>query len=150
MHRVLDALSTDVTLAVVTSKPAAYTRPLLAVLDLGRFFAGTFAPALTALDETKSTTLSRALTRFAPEAAIMVGDRWHDMIAGGVCDAHTIGVTWGIGSAEELRRAAADVVVDDPGDLPETVASLRRGMRRYTSPTRSTGSGRVLHWPCSS
>jgi phosphoglycolate phosphatase len=100
------------------------------VLDLGRFFTGTFAPALTALDESKTTTLSRALAWFAPQVAIMVGDRWHDMIAGRGCDVHTIGVTWGIGSADDLRRARADVVVDHPADLHEAVVSLRRGVRR--------------------
>ena len=128
--RALEALSADVTLAVVTSKPGAYTRPLLDALDLGRFVSATFAPALTALDEAKATTLSRALAWFAPQAAIMVGDRWHDIIAGRACGAHTIGVTWGIGSAGELRDAGADVLIDDPGDLAETVVSLRRRARR--------------------
>jgi phosphoglycolate phosphatase-like HAD superfamily hydrolase len=99
-------LARHATLVVVTSKPTVYTRLLLDGLDLGRYLAGTFAPALTALDETKTTTRSRALGWFAPQAAVMVGDRGHDMTAGRVWKADTVGVTWGIGSADDCDAPA--------------------------------------------
>ena len=134
----LDALAHQATLVVVTSKPAAFTEPLLDALGLRDFFAQTFAPGLAALHETKTETLSRALEQFAPNAAVMVGDRCHDIVAGRSCDVPTIGVTWGIGSPDELRRAGADVLIDDPGDLPAVILTSQGG----THASRETGKRR--------
>lgn len=123
----LDALAHQATLVVVTSKPAAFTEPLLDALGLRDFFAQTFAPKLTALHETKTETLSRALEQFTANEAVMVGDRCHDIVAGRSCDVPTIGVTWGIGSHDELRRAGADLLIDDPADLPAIILSSQSG-----------------------
>jgi phosphoglycolate phosphatase len=121
----LAALGRDRTLAVVTSKPAAFATPIVEQLGLGAAFAAVHGPALDELREPKSVTLSRALADVAPhlpaERTAMVGDRHHDVDAGRACGTRTVGVTWGIGDAVEL--AAADVVVDEPAELVRCFAA---------------------------
>jgi phosphoglycolate phosphatase len=120
----LAALGRDRTLAVVTSKPVAFATPIVEQLGLAPALAAVHGPALDELREPKAVTLARALAAVAPHVpragTAMVGDRHHDVDAGRACGTRTVGVTWGIGDAEEL--AHADVVVDAP---PELVTCLR-------------------------
>ena len=51
----------------------------------------------------------------------MVGDRHVDMAAAHAHGLRAVGVTWGIGSADELRSAGADVLVSEPAELPAAV-----------------------------
>ena len=51
----------------------------------------------------------------------MVGDTRYDMVAARAHGLHGVGVTWGIGTAAELREAGADVVVDRPEELAAAV-----------------------------
>ncbi len=120
------ALAADHTLAVVTSKPIAFARPLLDALGLSSHFALMEGPDL-AEDEAKPATLARALRRagVAPGADhVMIGDREHDVAAGRTHGLRTIGVTWGFGSRDELERAGADEIIDHPDELHAAVASL--------------------------
>ena len=43
------------------------------------------------------------------------------MVAARALGLHAVGVTWGIGSAAELRDAGADVIVDEPRELLDVV-----------------------------
>jgi phosphoglycolate phosphatase len=110
-------------LAVVTSKPAEFARPILHVLELDGWFGEVFAPSLDALDEPKRGSLRRALEWSGAGSAAeaqrcwMVGDRHHDVDAGRACGVPTVGVTWGTGDRAELETAGADVVVDAPDEL---------------------------------
>jgi phosphoglycolate phosphatase len=119
MPAVLERLAEDHVLAVVTSKPADFARPIVERLGLENAIAAVHGPDLDEPAEAKSVTLARALADVAPTTprarAAMVGDRHHDVDAGRACGCATIGVTWGIGAAEELVHA--DLVVDTPAQL---------------------------------
>ena len=52
----------------------------------------------------------------------MVGDRVFDLVAAHAHGLPAIGVTWGIGTREELRDA--ERLIDAPDELPATVADL--------------------------
>lgn len=112
-----------VVLLVVTGKPAEFASPILQAVGMRDRFAGVFAPALDALAEPKALTLDRALAHAGLEggrqrrAAVMVGDRHHDVDAGRACGLHTVGVTWGSGRRDELVAAGADAIVERPADL---------------------------------
>lgn len=112
-----------VILMVVTSKPVEYAEPILEAVGLRSYFEAVFGPALDALTEPKAAKLEQALTlarvggHERQSAAVMIGDRKHDVAAGKQCGTGTIGVTWGIGDRTELTRAGADVVVDHPWEL---------------------------------
>jgi len=116
----LDSLDGLGRLGVVTSKPLVYAEPILHALGFVSTFEVIEGPGLTKI-ESKPLTMARALARLAETADIgaltMIGDRRHDIEAGGHHSATTIGVTWGFGSREELTEAGADHIVDHPDEI---------------------------------
>jgi phosphoglycolate phosphatase len=121
----VERLSDSLRLAVVTSKPAAFAEPILEAVGLREAFEAVHAPGLEVRSEPKATTLSRALADcaagVAPASTVMVGDRHHDIDAGRACGTATLGVTWGIGDADEL--ADADQLIHRPGELLEVLSA---------------------------
>ncbi len=105
-------------IAVVTSKPKATAVPILESLGLATRFELIEGPSLTS-PEPKSMTLARALAAvdLPPDRTVMIGDRRHDIEAGRHHGTHTIGVTWGFGTPDELQTAGADSLVDSPAAL---------------------------------
>lgn len=57
------------------------------------------------------------LTGFAPEETIVVGDSPYDILMGNRAGCTTVGVSYGNGTAEELRQAGADHIIDDFAQL---------------------------------
>ncbi len=113
----LTALSAYYRLAVATSKPRAFAEPLLASLDLRHRFELIAAPDLDAHREDKAATIRHALSTLRTARAVMIGDRSFDIIGAHACAIPAIGVTWGIGSREELATAGAEIIVDTPAEL---------------------------------
>jgi phosphoglycolate phosphatase len=111
-------------IAVATSKPRAFAEPLLHAMDLREYFDVIAGPALQARAEGKTETLGRALAELGPTRAVMVGDRSFDILAARAHGLPSIGVTWGIGTAEELQDAGADRLIATPAELPATAAIL--------------------------
>lgn len=117
---VLPRLARGRTLAVATSKPEPASRPILEHLGLAGHFAGIFAPPLDGTHlEGKEATVARAVGVLGarPEETAMVGDRDVDVLAGRAGGLLSIGVTWGIGSREELVGAGAHHLVESPREL---------------------------------
>ncbi len=109
-------------LGVATSKPLPYAEPLIEMLGLRGFFEAVFAPALDIHVESKTETVGAAMRHFGDGApAAMVGDRHVDMAAAHAHGLRAVGVTWGIGSEEELRTAGADILVAAPDELATAV-----------------------------
>lgn len=121
-------------LAVATSKPEAFARPILAALGLAPRLACIVGPPLERThEEDKSATLGRALAALGhPRRAAMVGDRDVDMHAARRHGCLAVGALWGIGSAEELRRAGAHRMAEDPPALARLLEPEASG-----SPPRS-------------
>jgi phosphoglycolate phosphatase len=113
-------------LVVVTSKPEYFAVPILDGLGLLGRFQAVFAPSLDEADESKVATLERALAEYAigrpPLAAVMVGDRKHDIQAAHANGLLAIGALWGFGSRRELVEAGADFLAEQPADVSEIVA----------------------------
>ncbi len=53
----------------------------------------------------------------APEEAVVVGDASYDILMGRAAGCRTVGVTYGNQSADDLRAAGADHLIDDFADL---------------------------------
>jgi phosphoglycolate phosphatase len=124
MPAVLEAVAGRARVAVVTSSPAAFARPVIEAVGLADVVEAVFAPGLDAHEETKSVALRAAMTSVGlsspppdPRLAVMVGDRYHDIEAGRECGIVTVAVTWGVGEREELRAATPDRVVSAPAEL---------------------------------
>jgi phosphoglycolate phosphatase len=123
MVEVLEELGAQRPLAVATSKPLAYTKPLCDHLGLTPYFAVIEGPSLAEI-EPKTVTVRRALDGLAltPGAsAPLIGDRLHDVEAAHANGLRAIGVLWGFGTEEELRAAGADALVALPEQLPDAV-----------------------------
>ena len=119
---VLERLAETHRLAVATSKPTPFAAPLLEAVGLSGYFDVIAGPSFDERAEPKTETLRGALERLGPTRAVMVGDRVFDVVAAHAHGLAAIGVTWGIGTREELRDA--ERLIDAPEELPETVADL--------------------------
>jgi phosphoglycolate phosphatase len=125
----LDALASRAVLAVATSKPMRFTEPILAALGIAGYFAAVSGPTPQTDGESKAATLRRAMrtlaagaaTTFDRSNAAMIGDRHFDIAAALELGIMPIGVTWGFGSADELRDAGAAHVIDSPSELVSTI-----------------------------
>jgi phosphoglycolate phosphatase len=119
MIEVLEELGAHRPLAVATSKPLAYAKPLCDHLGLTPYFAVIEGPSMSEI-EPKTDTLRRALDGLglAPGAdAPMIGDRLHDVEAARANGLRCVGVLWGFGTEEELRAAGANTIVAEPAEL---------------------------------
>ena len=114
-------------LAVVTSKPRVYADSILDHFRIARYFRGVYGAELSGERSNKAELVAHALEGEAigPSQACMIGDRHHDVSGARACGVSTIGVTWGYGSAEELRGAGADAVIDAARELPAACRSCR-------------------------
>lgn len=119
IHDVLEHLASSRTLFVASSKPLVYVRRILEAFDLRRYFHDVFGAELDGTRSDKRELLAHALrmTGAAPEDAMMIGDREHDVIGGHSQGMHTAGVLYGYGSETELRRAGAHRLVARVSDL---------------------------------
>ena len=113
----LDALARRMPLALATSKSVLFAQPLLEQLGLDRYFAVVAAAADDDTADDKTAIVGRALDALDRAGAVMVGDRSFDIVAARAHGLPAIGVSWGIGSVEELRAAGADAIVEEPGEL---------------------------------
>ncbi|MDJ0789210.1 MAG: HAD hydrolase-like protein [Myxococcota bacterium] len=112
-------------LAVVTSKPEAFSLPILESMQLAHHFDAIFSPPLSNTHhEDKTGTLGRALAHYeirsdpARPAAVMIGDRYLDVAAGLHHGLATIGADWGLGERGELEEAGAHFVAREIGEIP--------------------------------
>jgi phosphoglycolate phosphatase len=121
---VLGVLGERHLLAVATSKPLAFAEPLLTALDLRGALDHVAAPDLAAHHEDKAATIRSALSAIGTSHAVMVGDRSFDILGAHACGIPAVGVSWGIGTRDELANARADRIVDEPGELPEAIDDL--------------------------
>ncbi len=106
-------------LFVVTSKPRKYASKIIDNFGIGSLFQRIHGPELDDLLSTKADLIATVLEsdRIIPSAAIMIGDRKHDIVGARSNGVACIGVCWGYGSTAELRTAGADLLIDSPGDL---------------------------------
>jgi phosphoglycolate phosphatase len=119
---VLETLSERFPLALATSKSVLFTQPLLDALSLAGLFTHVAAAAADDASDDKTAIVGRALEALAAlgrARPAMVGDRSFDVEAAHAHGLLAIGVTWGIGSAGELRDAGADVLISQPSELLE-------------------------------
>jgi phosphoglycolate phosphatase len=122
MPGVLELLAAlDARMAIASSKPIAFSEPILETLGIRDKFEVVAGPDLNPFGETKTTTIATALSTLG-RPAVMVGDRRHDVEGAHANGIPCIGVTWGIGSRMELESAGADAIASNPGELPAMIA----------------------------
>jgi phosphoglycolate phosphatase len=122
---ILRQLHGQVPLAVATSKIQVSAVALLKGLGLADLFETIAGPAVDAVNESKATTIARALAGLGGaskfKSVVMIGDRFYDVVGAREHGIPTIGVLWGAGTEQELRDADADWLVASPGEIPPTL-----------------------------
>ena len=105
-------------MGVVTGKPEGPTRDILDHFGLLKFFKK------VACATDGHAEKDRLIRSVAPEGEAeiwMVGDRKFDIEGGIQAGTHTLGVTWGYGSEEELRTAGAERIAHTAREAAEII-----------------------------
>jgi phosphoglycolate phosphatase len=107
------------TKVILTNKSSFFVDPILAGLDLGRYFAAAYGRE--AFPEAKPSRLpiDTIIERFgaARERCVIVGDTPVDILAGKAAGIATCGVLYGYGDPDAVRGAKPDTVVERSADL---------------------------------
>lgn len=114
----------DVVLAVATSKLSKYAMRILDQLSISAYFDVVVGATPDGTRLHKEKILDHALAelgRPVPSTVVMVGDREHDVRAAIKCGVHSIGVTWGYGTASELIDAGVEGLAANPSELTRAV-----------------------------
>lgn len=107
------------TLAVATSKPEVYARPICDRFGLTPLVDGVYGAPLDHVPSSKASVIAHALedlgSRVPPtDAIVMVGDRHHDVTGAAEHGIACLGVAWGYAEPGELDGAVGIVArVDD-------------------------------------
>ena len=115
----LDALrSAGARLFIATTKPTNFSVQIAERFGFAQYFE------LISGSDLKDTNTKYAVIEHARascevdmSAAVMIGDRAHDVEGAHLHDIPCIGVTWGFGGREELESAGAEYIVDTAEEL---------------------------------
>ena len=124
----LDTLGTaSVRMAVATSKPTSFATRIVEHFDLAQHFVLVAGATLDGARRKKADIIGFALASLgaAPEDAVMVGDRAQDIDGARAQGMRSIGVTWGYAEPGELEQAGADLIVESPQELVESILGCR-------------------------
>lgn len=109
------------TLALATSKPEIFAHRVLENYDIHSYFD--FIGAATTDEKTRSTKeqvieyVLSGLNITDTSKLIMIGDRYFDINGAKHFGIDSIGVTFGYGSYDELKKANATYIVDTPKEI---------------------------------
>lgn len=122
--RVLEALAARATLAILTNGSQRYCEACIQAFSLSPYIAlhSGFVSGVT-----KAQRIGMWRRELGADIIICVGDRCTDIQNAREAGAHAVGVTYGMGSAEEM--AGADVLCDSPMQVLQACLDLlgRRG-----------------------
>lgn len=107
-------------LFVATSKPEVTAREVLEHFDLANYFQGICGASYDETRVSKSDVIAFLMEQNGrAEDAVMVGDTAFDVIGAAAHGIPTIGVAWGYGQAEDMKKAGAAAIAETPEELLE-------------------------------
>lgn len=107
-------------LLVATSKPEAFAIEILRHFDLCDYFDFVAGATMDDTRNKKADIIRYALNNcniFNKSTAIMVGDREHDIFGAKENGLDSIGVLFGYGTYDELKKAGATFIVETPMEV---------------------------------
>ncbi|MGR4067513.1 phosphoglycolate phosphatase [Billgrantia sp. C5P2] len=116
----LDALRVKgLTLVLVTNKPFAFIRPILAQFGLEEHFALCLGGDSLPQKKPDPAPLLHVAAQFGQpsSACLMVGDSRHDVAAGRAAGFRTLAVPYGYNHGEPIRDSRPDALVDSLAEL---------------------------------
>lgn len=125
--KVLEALkNVGYSLSMATSKPEVFAKRIADKFGLSEYFDFIGGSLLDNSRTDKGEVINYVLDSVKAEksSAIMVGDRFHDILGAKKCGILSVGVLYGFGSPEELSEAGADFIAETPKELQKLLLSL--------------------------
>jgi phosphoglycolate phosphatase len=124
-------LASDWKLFVCTSKREDFTLRILQKFDLSRYFSAVYADKAQSLQHSKIALLRQLLEEQSLDKAqtVMIGDRHFDIDAARGNGIHSIAVTYGYGSCEELAAAGPDHTCHTVQEILPAIVGLGAGIR---------------------
>lgn len=105
-------------LGLATSKPQPFAEQVVEASGLAALLDVVAGSGLDGSRRSKASVVAHALALLPPtDAAVMVGDRSHDVVGAAGCGLPCVGVLWGYGDEAELREAGAVALAADPAAL---------------------------------
>lgn len=116
-----DLKAAGLRLLVATSKPENQAVRILEYFQLAQYFDKICGAPVSRGDGTRKAEVIRSALRWAEitdlSAAVMVGDRRHDVAGAHEMGLSCIGVLYGYGGREELEQAGAEFIAEDMDGL---------------------------------
>ncbi len=107
--------------AIATSKPEGYARQIIDHFGLSDHIEAVYGATMDSSRVNKEDILDYALAKSHAESPIMVGDRKFDIEGAHAHHLPGVGVTYGFGSRQELEKAGAECIIDQPEELLEWI-----------------------------
>lgn len=113
--------------AIASSKPEKFVMRLVDYLNISPLIDFIAAPESDKAPEGKTVLVERAVNHFGVEKsrALMVGDRYFDIDGANGAGIESVGVTFGYGSKEELKKAGSTYLADNVEDIEKIIFSSR-------------------------
>lgn len=111
---------------VGTSKPQIFAERVLHDIGIYEYFDEISGADMSESHSSKEHIIRRALELAGVNESeyskcLMVGDRRFDIEGANLCGIHSVGVTWGYGSKEELVGEGATFTADTPKELSKII-----------------------------
>ncbi|WP_046173598.1 HAD family hydrolase [Domibacillus indicus] len=109
------------TLVVATSKPTVFAEQILKYFNIDQYFEHIVGSNLDGTRASKTEIIQYILDKYKEHTLddfVMIGDRKHDIIGANNIGIHSIGVTYGYGSFEELNDS-------NPAHIVRSVSQLK-------------------------
>ncbi len=99
-------------IVLATSKPEEFAARILEHFDLMQYFDVVAGASMDEKRNKKGDVIAYAMQKggFTAEDAVMIGDREHDIFGAKENGLPSIGVLFGYGSEDELKKAGADYI----------------------------------------
>ncbi|HEY1405624.1 MAG TPA: HAD hydrolase-like protein [Spirochaetota bacterium] len=122
----LEALSGTHRLICVTSKAQQYAERIVSHFKLDRYIDKVYGPDLKGKLAEKTFLIRHVLEKenVPASSAVMIGDTHYDVEGARNNDVFSIGVLWGFGKEEDMRKAGANALISDPKDMVPSVYEL--------------------------
>lgn len=112
-------------LFVATSKPEDMSVEILEHFDLARFFDRICGASLDRSRSSKDAVIAYLLQQHgAGEQMVMVGDTVFDILGAAAHGIPAVGVAWGYGSVEEMKKAGAAAIAATMDELLSILQTL--------------------------
>ena len=120
LNRLKDA---GLTLTIATSKPMVNAIKIAKHLKFDQYFDIIAGCELDGTRSRKKEVIDYVLSNdtYKKQVSVMIGDRKYDIIGAREVDIASIGVTWGYGSREELKKEKPTLIVDSIEELIEAL-----------------------------